>query len=611
MLRKDLKSFNFTRLFFFSSKIKFLSLIIIILLIHQIIFQKLLIFNNHLVAEDFHFYIPNLVFGKIWYLKNGLFVIPDFAAHQCGIIPFHADPNSSYYSLAQILFFFFNISNSLKIFFFLLSLAAFLGTYFLAKLCFKMSKYSALLCSTIFLFAGNNVYPMLVGHMNLAHFMLVPLYCFLIIHSARSNNLYLSRIYILVSSLLFAHFFYAGTASIMLFIIYTSFLVILIFYIINNNFRIFNNFFISLFIGSSIAISKITYGLYLLSNFPRKLDSTILNNFFDFLYTFATSFFLVPNPFYYESNQYNLKKTYISLHGLEFGLSIVPLIIFFIFIYNFKKFMNKKNILTKVFLLILLVFPIFFIFQVAYISDFFNSLPILSAIWERVRFFYIYTIPIILFTGLILERIDFLKKNKKLTIILIFLPIIQTLCYHYVRNYFFPQKSFESKAIYSIHNVNNFSNNLSKNNIDSVKIEKIDYLIDQNRLDKNEGFINSTCKFFCYSTTFGYHSEKIPIKIFSRSKDHHDNIRIIDDKYNVFDPVCFLFPKENSCEIGDRLKKTEKDKLDNLTNYKPINFNKPTLQKITNLISLLTFLLSIIFIFSYLIKYLKNKKFKL
>ena len=68
----------------------------------QIIFQRLLIFENHLVGEDFYFFVPNLVFGKLWFLKNGLWIPPDFAAHQCGIIPFHADPNSAYYSLIQL-----------------------------------------------------------------------------------------------------------------------------------------------------------------------------------------------------------------------------------------------------------------------------------------------------------------------------------------------------------------------------------------------------------------------------------------------------------------------------------------------------------------------------
>jgi hypothetical protein len=606
MSKKDSKNFSF-KSYIFKDKIRFKILFITIFLIHQIIFQKLLIFNNHLVGEDFIFYIPNLIFGKIWYLKNGLFISPDFAAHQCGIIPFHADPNSAYYSLTQMLFLFFDVSNSLRILFFLLSIAAFFGTFLLIRTCFKISKYNSLFCSTMFLFAGNNVYPMLVGHLNLAYFMTLPLFCFLIIYSEQCKNIYISRIYILIGSLLFAHFFYAGAGSIVIFIIYSSFLTMLIFYVHNGNFKIFKNYFITFVLGCLVAISKISYSLYLLSNFPRKLDSTILNNFFDFLYTFTTSFFLVPNPFYYESHQYNLKKTYISLHGLEFGLSIAPILVFFIFMYNFKKILNKNNILIKAFLLFLLIIPFFFIYQVKYISDLLNNLPIISAIWERCRFFYIYTIPIILFSGLVLEKIYFFEKKKFLSVILIFLPIIQTLSYHYMRNYFFPEKSFENKAIYSIINVNNFSQNLSKNNINSIKIKRIDYLIDQNRLDKNEGFINSTCKFFCYSSVFGYHSEKIPINFFSRAQNHYDNIRIIDGRYNLFDPACFLFPNENSCKIGDRLKANDIGKLNNLINYKPINFNKPTIQKFSNLISLFTFIFLIILIFFYLIKYLKNK----
>jgi len=385
----------------------------------------------------------------------------------------------------------------------------------------------------------------------------------------------------------------------------------LIFYIKNSDLRIFWNFFFSLLIGTLLAISKITYAMYLLSNFPRELDSTILSSFSDFLYSFTTSFFLVPDPFYYESHQYSLTKTYISLHGLEFGLSIAPLLIFFYFIFNFKKFFNKNNNVTKIFLLLLLIIPIFFIFHAKYISNLFNSLPIISNIWERCRFFYIYTIPIILFSGLILEKINYSKKKIVINIILIFLPIIQTLSYHYARNYFFPEKSFKNKAIYSVANVNNFSKNLSKDNINSVKIDRIDYLIDQNRLDKNEGFINSTCKFHCYASVFGYHSEKIPINFFSRTKNHFDNIRIVEGSYNLFNPACFLFPKENSCNIGDRLKINEKDKLNNLINYKHVNFNEPTLQKITNLISLLTFISSITFIFFYTISYLKSKKFNI
>ena len=50
----------------------FYFLLLFILIIHQIIFQNLIIFNNTMVAEDFYFSLPNLIFGKIWYFKNGL-----------------------------------------------------------------------------------------------------------------------------------------------------------------------------------------------------------------------------------------------------------------------------------------------------------------------------------------------------------------------------------------------------------------------------------------------------------------------------------------------------------------------------------------------------------
>jgi hypothetical protein len=112
---KDLGNFSLTEFYLLNDKIKFKILFIIIFFIHQIIFHRLLIFNNHLVGEDFIYYVPNMVFGKIWYLKNGLFIPPDFVAHQCGIIPFHADPNSAYYSFTQILFFFFD-DNFIKLY---------------------------------------------------------------------------------------------------------------------------------------------------------------------------------------------------------------------------------------------------------------------------------------------------------------------------------------------------------------------------------------------------------------------------------------------------------------------------------------------------------------
>jgi len=606
MWKKDLKNFNFMMLNKFENKYFFIFLFLGIFFAQQIIFQRLLIFENHLVGEDFYFFVPNLVFGKLWFLKNGLWIPPDFAAHQCGIIPFHADPNSAYYSLIQLLFIFYSPATSIKIFFLILSFFAFGGTYLLLKKGFKFSKYISLICSTMFLFAGNNVYPMLVGHLQLVLFMLVPMNCFLIIRSFQLENNYLNKIFLILSSLFFAHYIYGGAASIMPFILATTFIVILIFSIQNKNIKIFKNYFISLFLGLLISASKISYTLHLMNNFPRKYDTTILNNFFDFIYTFITSFFLVPNPYFYESQQYNIKKTYMHLHGLEFGLSVLPLLICFLLILNLNKIKKIELNFGKILLILTLVLPIFYVFRFGLVTDLLEKIPVISTIWERNRFFYIYTLPIILFCAYVLKITDFLRNKKFIILLMLIIPIGQTLSYHLVRDFYFPEKSFKSKAYYSIKPVSSFSKSINKNNISSIKLKNIDYLIDQNRLDKNEGFLTSTCKLFCYNSAYGYHGENLPINFISRKTNYQDKIRVLEDGlYNVFNPKCLLFPKENSCKIGQRIKKNEKILIENLLNYKSIEFKKSNIQNIFNLISkYLTLTLTFLLVFN-LIKYVK------
>jgi hypothetical protein len=81
-----------------------------------------------------------------------------------------------------------------------------------------------------------------------------------------------------------------------------------------------------------------------------------------------------------------------------------------------------------------------------------------------------------------------------------------------MRNVFYPDKSFKNKAVYSIVNLENFSKSITLKNIDKLHVRYIDYIEDQNRLDKNEGFITNTSKLFSYSPIFGYHMEKLPIE---------------------------------------------------------------------------------------------------
>jgi hypothetical protein len=184
-----------------------------------------------MVAEDFYFSLPNLIFGKIWYFKNGLFNPPHFIASQGGGIPFYADPQSSYYSVFQIFFILFKVSSSLKIIFFLFSLIGFFGTYFLLTKSFKLERYASLLCATLFIFNGFFVNRFLVGHLYLTYYVFLPFYCFLLFSTVLSKNLYLQKINLIFSSIIFSSFFFAGASTVIIQSAYSIGIVVLIFYI--------------------------------------------------------------------------------------------------------------------------------------------------------------------------------------------------------------------------------------------------------------------------------------------------------------------------------------------------------------------------------------------
>jgi len=595
----------------FKNKKNFIFLSISIFIIQQLFIQNNLIFNNSLVAEDFKFFIPNLIFGKIWYLKNTIIATPHFAPHLCGGIPYHADPQSIYYSFIQIIFILFDVPIAIKITFFLLSLIAYIGIYLLLNISFKYDASSSLIGSTLFLFSGFFISRVFTGHLSYTYAALIPVYCFFVIEAARHNNLYINKIFLILSIFILSSFFFAGATPMMLIFIYTIFLIILIYAYVNNSFKSLNCLLVSIFFSILLSFSKITYSLYFLNNFPRKIEGTVLNNILDFFYVFLTNLFLAPNPFFFDQHQYNSNKIYISFNELQYSISVLPLLVLFLYLVNKKKnFFNieekffKKKILCTL-ILFLLFIPIFFLIQVPYLSELLNKIPIFSSIWVRTRWTFIYTIPFIIFT---VEMISSMRiNNNKIIILFLFIPIIQIISTYYLINLFFPHKSLLNRSTYDISSLAKFSNSINKMNIDKIKIE---YIQDKNNfteMDLNEGFIVNVSKIFCYSPIFGYNLEKLPRDNITKGQLYFSKIEHDQKNYNLFNPSCFLFPKENYCKIGDLFNSNDNKRVSDFLNYKSIDFNISKVQKISNFISMITFLILIIIFVILSIQYLKSK----
>ena len=128
-------------------------------------------------------------------------------------------------------------------------------------------------------------------------------------------------------------------------IIFSSIFIIILFYAnFQNNLKIFVNFFLSIFLGCLISLSKITSSLFLLSNFPRQYPPTEFNSFLSYLVNFFNSFFLEVDQKYFNESLNSMIS--FGKHEMEYSLGIVPIISLLLVVLLDKKYfkINLKNI---------------------------------------------------------------------------------------------------------------------------------------------------------------------------------------------------------------------------------------------------------------------------
>ena len=592
-------------------------LTLIIILAHQIIFQDFFPNKNLLLGHDYFYTIPNLIFGKVWF-NNNFLSIPWFTPSFCCGIPFFGDPQSMYYSFQQIIFLFFSPILSLKIIFLFFSLIGFLGTFILLNKSFKKNIYISLIAASLFLFNGFLNYRAVVGHVTFLSFAFIPIYCYLIIKSFENKeNKSRSIFYLLVSSIVFANFFHSGSAVIMIHIILSIIFILFIYIYLNEKLKIIYSLILSFLIGILIASSKIHASLSFLSNFPREYPPLVFENYYQLAITAFKSLFLYPIDIStFNSIIINKVITKVGNHEIEYGVSIVPLIVLILFLTNLKKIkLNKLNVvkITSIFfILIISLFIISLNFLDNSLGNFIQKLPIIKSSWVNYRLIAIYIIPIIIMSSILIEKLNFNKRNIKIfTIACLTIILLQN--FFYKKDFYINQK-FDPKNFEIFHK--------DKEKIKTLKIKNMVLVLGKNRENinisqRNSFFIDELSPILCHQAIFGYSLQSLPRKNlwFSKKNKISDNLfyytgdpkLVKEDNLNFFNPSCFIFPKENNCIPGDVFKKNQVKELENFLNYKNFKFKMSKLQKIFNYISILSFLTTFCFIIYYIFRKYTSK----
>ena len=128
----------------------FLLLVIIIFLVHQIIYQDFFPNKNLLLGNDYSLFLPQFIFGKVWF-NNNFLSIPWFSPSFCCGLPFYGDPQTMYYSLQQLFFIFFSPLTSIKLMYLFFSFVCFLGTFLLLHKSFNKNIYIKIIFTNSFL----------------------------------------------------------------------------------------------------------------------------------------------------------------------------------------------------------------------------------------------------------------------------------------------------------------------------------------------------------------------------------------------------------------------------------------------------------------------------
>ena len=602
----------------------FLFIGLIIFAFHQLIFLTYL--NTGSFHFDFQSAFSRLTFGKIWFLKNGI-SIPWFTPHICCGAPYYANPQSEFYSPIQLLFILFAPLTSIKITFFLYSLLSFIGSYLLLKNSFNLNKQASLIGSSIFLFNHYFAFHFLSGHIGWGLFSIIPIF-FYIAEKSLNKTKKLNSIFLIFSAgLIFSMMMHSGGSRIIMEVLVSIYFLTLLHLIKYKNFKIILNVGFSVFIGLLISSSKIYAAWSLVEGLPREVPPMEFKNLFSFIKNFLNFFFLVPKA----NVEFALSAAVLTIEEFSFNISILPLIILIIFVRDLPKITKDKFklflsyiVLISVFILILLNFPN------SLLGSLVRKIPFISNDWISIRMLAPLIVLFSIISAMMFEKISFRNKNL-ITILFISIIIVQ--------NLLFDRSKLNNIFIHSVAGINKYLDlDITKSNVNKFKIDKIVTVLDEDsNFDgpkQHDFFLKNESIVFCYFSIFGYDLELLKPIVSDLMFDYKEYTKLRKDitptrklgsdtmylykgdplsengkNLNFINPACYLNPDGNDCKNNFLFKEDNKKELIKFLNYKPYDFEHSKIQKLFNIISIVTFIFSLIlFIYFIISEFLDKKK---
>jgi len=573
----------------------FFSLNIFLLLTITILLSAVFIDGK---GGDYAYFLPKMLDTHFFYKLNGL-TLQEYTAAYCGGIFVFANPQSISLSIPQILLFFLDPVNSIRVTYIFSNLIGMLG-FFLVSREYGLTKSSALFSSAIFSLSAFLIVRMIVGHVAFYSIAFAPIVAYFLIFANKkiSAKKYIDSSFLLViASLIVSYVLYSGIAAVFPHFVYIFILLVAIYGLKNKQVLIsLVTIFLVLSLSFFLALPKIEASYSLVNNIPR--DFYQLGGFSNFLDIFAylfSSIFLIPDVEY--TNSLFATKNYL-VDFPELTYSVSP---FFFMVLTFillkkvrKKFIQIVHSNKWVFIVSLASFAmvVSFHFYNPQWINFLNSIPVIGQSSSMFRWNYI-LIPIISLLGGVIHNIWSTSEQKRSFFITLYIILSSAFLY----------LSLDKVSEMSFYDPHHIVKAWESSKQDNVVIPEINSIGLFQEKDKNGNikihhaphydklFIKGISNAMCYEPLFGYRLEKSNMWKLNPGDIFKKDSR---EKLNFNNPSCYVYPQENFCKAGDRFRDSEKDLLTKLASRDPVSFKYSKTRILSNDIALWTLLLSII-----------------
>jgi len=561
----------------------------LLLISHALIFLPYFPNDAQGLGHDYAYFFPALLDGFYWFQNNGLWEPLWFSPAACGGVPVFPNVIRGYYTVAQFLTFVCDPLQAVRLTLVIFALAGLGGTYLLLRRSFSLSRETALYGAAVFLFNGFFAHRMLIGHLGYCHYMLVPLIASLVLEPAGNtpgNGFRQNLTKCLLAGCLFA----ASVQSEFIITIIPAIIAITIIGLVHGLIHKRTTAFLlrlgaAGIIGIILSLARLTSILYLLNSFPR--DAYKLPGAEGWLDAAGLTLrSLMISPAYDLSRLEGLVNVQFFMDRHEWEYSVTP-IPFLVIAAGLLCMLVRRAKTGQLFrpvpfnsslmlpILVLLLLPVALNTYYPAWNLLLKQLPVIGSASSLIRWIIVY-IPLAgLLSALALEK-GFPQSKVRTLVALACMAAIVLLNVIVDRGYYRSQGYYDPAPITRAwHLAHQARQPQSVTQVMIYQDGKGDAAMP---VFRNDSIIHGASQLLCYEALFGYWLEFFPrgdLHPGPISKQHNG-------RYNLKNPVCYVWPEQNDCRPGEHFKIGEETALQAFAGYRTFPFEMPFLQKIAN-----------------------------